>query len=437
LFLPASALKAVRRAAAEQLLQLQQQHGIDAGLAATPILPGLLAEAQGRKPTAAAAAAGVVDAGEQRAASGASASTSGRSSDSSSSSSRQMPSSSAAEPVLRVLCRTPQQVEAALRVPWLTEIILDFLEVHGLKEAVAAVQAGGKRAVAALPRIFKPEEERLLNFYLRLGADALLIRSTGALHQLQQLGGPGSVVQGLQPWSKSSSSSSNTSAHDDGDKAVAGSDPTATSTTTSNSSSSQAKQHQGGAVRVPALEGDFSLNVANLLSADLLLNSSLSRLAPTHDLNGRQLVELGCSLSGGGRSDALEAIVHQHLPIFHTEHCVFCRCVLRKHWREKGQCRGQEGLNRGSPAAANEHSRPCFCVECKGRRGCCCKPVSATRRLLGQPWVHAGIGCLVDNPLSCHPMSSCSNDMYSFQCPCCVVQVPERGQQLQGLRAPL
>lgn len=38
-------------------------------------------------------------------------------------------------------------------------------------------------------------------------------------------------------------------------------------------------------VRVPRLEGDFSLNAANVLSADLLLRSGLSRLCPTYDLN--------------------------------------------------------------------------------------------------------------------------------------------------------
>jgi hypothetical protein len=47
--------------------------------------------------------------------------------------------------VLRVLCRSPGQVSAALDVPWLQEVILDFLEVHGLKEAVAAVKGAGKQ----------------------------------------------------------------------------------------------------------------------------------------------------------------------------------------------------------------------------------------------------------------------------------------------------
>ncbi len=47
---------------------------------------------------------------------------------------------------------------------------------------------------------------------------------------------------------------------------------------------------------LPELEGDFSLNAANTLSADLLFRSGLRRLAPTHDLNAAQLAALGRSL---------------------------------------------------------------------------------------------------------------------------------------------
>ena len=34
-------------------------------------------------------------------------------------------------PVLRVLCRSKAQVDAALALPWLQEVVLDFLEVRG------------------------------------------------------------------------------------------------------------------------------------------------------------------------------------------------------------------------------------------------------------------------------------------------------------------
>jgi putative protease len=70
-----------------------------------------------------------------------------------------------------------------------------------------------------------------------------------------------------------------------------------------------------------ALIGDFSLNAANAVTAAELLELGLSQLTPTHDLNAAQVAELARE-SGAGR---IEAIAYQHLPVFHTEHCVFCR----------------------------------------------------------------------------------------------------------------
>ncbi|HEY2017155.1 MAG TPA: DUF3656 domain-containing protein [Bryobacteraceae bacterium] len=69
------------------------------------------------------------------------------------------------------------------------------------------------------------------------------------------------------------------------------------------------------------LIGDFSLNAANAITVAELLELGLSRLTPTHDLNAAQVSELARQVGG----DAIEAIVYQHLPVFHTEHCVFCR----------------------------------------------------------------------------------------------------------------
>jgi U32 family peptidase len=71
----------------------------------------------------------------------------------------------------------------------------------------------------------------------------------------------------------------------------------------------------------PELTGDFSLNAANPLTAAELLAMGLARLTPTHDLNAAQVAELARKIGGG----AIEAVAYQHLPVFHTEHCVFCR----------------------------------------------------------------------------------------------------------------
>ncbi len=70
----------------------------------------------------------------------------------------------------------------------------------------------------------------------------------------------------------------------------------------------------------PELIGDFSLNAANALTAAELFAMGLAALTPTHDLNAAQVAELARSADG-----PIEAIAYQHLPVFHTEHCVFCR----------------------------------------------------------------------------------------------------------------
>ena len=70
----------------------------------------------------------------------------------------------------------------------------------------------------------------------------------------------------------------------------------------------------------PFLIGDFSLNAANSLSAAEYLKL-VARLTPTHDLNGAQVADLARDAG----AENIEAVAYQHLPVFHTEHCVFCR----------------------------------------------------------------------------------------------------------------
>jgi U32 family peptidase len=69
------------------------------------------------------------------------------------------------------------------------------------------------------------------------------------------------------------------------------------------------------------LIGDFSLNTSNTLTAEAYFELGIERLTPGHDLNASQIA----SLAGTIGPDRLEAIAYQHLPVFHTEHCVFCR----------------------------------------------------------------------------------------------------------------
>jgi putative protease len=69
------------------------------------------------------------------------------------------------------------------------------------------------------------------------------------------------------------------------------------------------------------LYGDFSLNAANALSTTALLRDGLSRVTPTYDLNAGQVAALTQRVD----ATALEVVAYMHLPVFHTEHCVFCR----------------------------------------------------------------------------------------------------------------
>ncbi len=67
--------------------------------------------------------------------------------------------------------------------------------------------------------------------------------------------------------------------------------------------------------------GDFSFNVANGLSADYFKNHfDLERLTASYDLNITQLE----ALLESAPPEWFEITIHQHIPMFHMEHCVFC-----------------------------------------------------------------------------------------------------------------
>lgn len=157
-----------------------------------------------------------------------------------------------------LLVRTPEQLAAAMELRP-DSITLDYLDLYGLRPAVQAVQARGLVARVASPRILKPNEQRIVNFLLKLDCP-LVVRSTGLLQALQ------------------------------------------------------------GQTAHPLI-GDFSLNAANSLTAHTFLELGLSRLTPTHDLNGAQIGDLARTIG----PEQLEVVAYHHLPVFHTEHCVFCR----------------------------------------------------------------------------------------------------------------
>lgn len=175
------------------------------------------------------------------------------------------------QPQLHLLVRTPEQLEAALELQP-ASITLDYLDLYGLRPAVERVQASGMTARVASPRILKPSEQRIVNFLLKLECQ-IVVRSSGLLQALQG------------------------EAH-------------------------------------PPLIGDFSLNAANVLSADTFLRLGLLRLTPTHDLNAAQMATLAQNIG----VDKVEVVTYYHLPVFHTEHCVFCRFLSKGNsYKDCGQ----------------------------------------------------------------------------------------------------
>ncbi len=169
---------------------------------------------------------------------------------------------SAAPAALHVLVRNPEQLGAALQAKP-DSITLDYLDLYGLRPSVQAVKAAGIEVRVASPRLLKPAESRIVAFLVSLDCP-ILVRATAILQALKD-----------------------------------------------NPAQQPGQQ----------LTGDFSLNTANTLTAEAYLEFGLTRLTPTHDLNAAQIAALAQTIG----PERIEAVAYQHLPVFHTEHCVFCR----------------------------------------------------------------------------------------------------------------
>ena len=81
--------------------------------------------------------------------------------------------------------------------------------------------------------------------------------------------------------------------------------------------------------------GDFSLNIANQLTADYFKNKfGLERVTASYDLNFQQLE----ALLTAAPPEWFEITIHQHMPMFHMEHCVFCAFLSKgKDYRDCGR----------------------------------------------------------------------------------------------------
>jgi len=166
---------------------------------------------------------------------------------------------------LAVLCRTLEQVEGAIKSN-ADYIYADFEFIKQFPAAIALARAAGVPIALATPRIHMPNENGYHANILKLQPDAVLVRNTGALYYYMRA------------------------------------------------------KMQNPDAPFPRLIGDFSLNIANHKAVDLFLESGLDTVTPSYDLNIQQMVDL----LERANTSRTEVVIHQHLPMFHTEHCVYC-----------------------------------------------------------------------------------------------------------------
>jgi putative protease len=167
---------------------------------------------------------------------------------------------------LRVLCRSMEQMRAALSAGVET-VYLDFEDIRRYREAVAFARdaAAPPTVFLATPRIQKAGEEGFFRLIENAAPDGVLIRNLGAIDFF----------------------------------------------------------------RMSALRqvGDFSLNVANPLTAQHFLSLGLERCTISYDLNLEQIL----ALLREAPPAWFELTLHQHMPMFHMEHCVFAAFLSNGH----------------------------------------------------------------------------------------------------------
>lgn len=160
---------------------------------------------------------------------------------------------------LSTLCRTPAQIQAALALA-IPRLYLDFEDIRRYADTVAEIRASGSSTeiFLATPRIQKSGESGFFKLIERAEPDGVLIRNLGALAFFKD-----SPLR---------------------------------------------------------LTGDFSLNVANHLTAALLKRETpLENLTLSYDLNLEQILDLLRASDPAW----FEITLHQHMPMFHMEHCAF------------------------------------------------------------------------------------------------------------------
>ena len=159
---------------------------------------------------------------------------------------------------LRVLCRSMDQLDATLTAG-VAEVYVDFEDIRRYADAVKLVrERGGAAIFLATPRIQKAGEAGFFRVIENAAPDGVLIRNLGAIEHF----GKSSALRKI---------------------------------------------------------GDFSLNVANPLTAEFFMQHGLERVTISYDLNIEQVLDL----LAAAPPEWFEITLHQHMPMFHMEHCVF------------------------------------------------------------------------------------------------------------------
>jgi putative protease len=175
-------------------------------------------------------------------------------------------------PQLLALCRDMEQVGVCLE-EGVDGIILDFEDIRRYAPAVRTLRANGSIPVfLATPRIQKAGEAGFFRLIARAEPDGVLVRNIGGIRFFKD-----TFLRRI---------------------------------------------------------GDFSLNVANPVTAARFLDEGLERVTVSYDLNAEQVVELARGLP----HSLLELTIHQHMPMFHMEHCVFAAFMSNgKDFRDCGR----------------------------------------------------------------------------------------------------
>jgi putative protease len=158
---------------------------------------------------------------------------------------------------LTVLCRTEEQMKEAVGIGVQT-LYLDFEDIRRYADAVTWVKDHSASEVfLATPRIQKAGESGFFKLIERSMPHGVLVRNLGGIDYFKSAG--------------------------------------------------------------LICDGDFSLNIANPLSAKIFHDLGLRRLTISYDLNVDQVL----AMLRQSPPNWYSLTIHQHMPMFHMEHCVF------------------------------------------------------------------------------------------------------------------